>query len=178
MKYNIVNPQDSTILHETCEVFDFDNPQMDPIELFQLLIDKMVEHKGVGLSACQIGIPLRVFVIGHHSVPNEILPVFNPTIVNHSEESITVEEGCLSYPGLYVKVKRPIEIRVRFANEMGDVQTHNMREIDSRIFQHEYDHMDGITFHKRASQLSLHMALKQQKKIQRLRRKAGEMSYV
>ena len=44
MKYNIVRPQDSTILHEACEVFDFDNPQMDPIELYQLLVDKLKEH--------------------------------------------------------------------------------------------------------------------------------------
>jgi len=178
MKYNIVNPQDSTILHETCEVFDFDNPQMDPIELYQLLVDKLKEHRGVGLSACQIGIPLRVFVMGHYSKPEEVLPVFNPTIVNYGKETLIAEEGCLSYPGLYVKVTRPIEIRVRFADEMGKINTHTMNEIDSRIFQHEYDHMDGITFHKRASNLQMHMALKQQKKLARLRRKAGEMSYV
>jgi len=178
MKYDIVKPQDSKILHEKCEVFDFDNPQMDPIELYQLLVDNLVKYKGIGLSACQIGIPLRVFIMGHHSQPKEMLPVFNPTIVNYGEQEFTVEEGCLSYPGLFVKVKRPIEIRARFANEMGDVQTHNMREVDSRIFQHEYDHMDGITFHSRASKIQMHMALKQQKKYERLRRKAGERIYV
>ena len=110
MKYDIVKPQDSKILHEKCEVFDFDNPQIDPIELYQLLVDNLVKYKGIGLSACQIGIPLRVFIMGHHSQPKEMLPVFNPIIVNYSKEQFTIEEGCLSYPGLFVKVVKEIKI--------------------------------------------------------------------
>ena len=106
------------ILSTPTEKFDFDNPQMDPIELFENLRDAMVANRGMGLAAPQVGIPLSVFVIGHPDDPDNIIPVFNPKIVSHDGE-VSEEEGCLSFPGLFVKVTRPAIVRARYTTQHG-----------------------------------------------------------
>ena len=177
MIMDLVKPNDP-VLKKKCIPFHFDSPPVDPHKLIRDLKESMIHHKGIGLSACQVGLPYRVFVAGSPEKPEEILSFFNPKIVWTSEDNILIEEGCLSFPGLYIRIKRPTSVRIRSSNANGVVATNVFDDISARTILHEYDHMDGITFHRRASQLSLHMALKQQKKIQRLRRKAGEMSYV
>lgn len=132
-------------------------------ELFEILKKIMCEKHGVGLSACQIGIMTRVFVIGNPGEPDSIIPVFNPTIVNvTTDQEETLEEGCLSFPGLYVPVKRSTDIRVRFANHNGQVDTAKFSGFTARVFLHEYDHLDGITFQSRAHKHHLERAQKNQ----------------
>jgi peptide deformylase len=152
------------ILSTPTEKFDFDNPQMDPIELFENLRDAMVANRGMGLAAPQVGIPLSVFVIGHPDDPDNIIPVFNPKIVSHDGE-VSEEEGCLSFPGLFVKVTRPAIVRARYTTQHGETDTIKFGGFTARAFLHEYDHTIGRTFLTRASNLSIERAKKQKKKL-------------
>ena len=80
----------------------------------QDLIDSMEHYQGVGLSANQIGIAERVFIMYEDINTRKILTCFNPKIVETSKEEVSIDEGCLTYPGIWLKVKRPIAIKVEF----------------------------------------------------------------
>ena len=115
-------------------------------ELSRILIDNMIHHKGVGLSANQIGISERVFVMIRDIEFNEIIVCFNPRIIKTYKEEVEMEEGCLSYPDLYLNISRPKKIIVKY--EDVDKNTHKLKldGLASRIFQHEYDHIEGDNF--------------------------------
>tara|TARA_B100001564_G_scaffold137389_1_gene115367 strand:- start:91 stop:537 length:447 start_codon:yes stop_codon:yes gene_type:complete len=115
-------------------------------ELSKILIDSMIHHNGVGLSANQIGISERVFVMIRDIEFNEIIVCFNPQIIKTYKEEVEMEEGCLSYPDLYLNISRPKKIIVKY--EDVDKKTHKLKldGLASRIFQHEYDHMEGDNF--------------------------------
>ena len=106
----------------------------------------MIHHKGVGLSANQIGISERVFVMIRDIELNEIIVCFNPQIIKKYKEEVEMEEGCLSYPDLYLNISRPKKIIVKY--EDVDKNTHKLKldGLASRIFQHEYDHIEGDNF--------------------------------
>jgi len=159
------------LLNQECQAFDFANPQVDPHKLVEDLADTMAHNRGVGLSANQIGYNLKVFIMGNPDRPEDVFTVFNPRIVDYSEEVMLAEEGCLSYPGLYVKIKRSANVRVRFSNAMGDTNTVSLSGFDARVFQHEYDHMMGVSHINRATNFHLNQAKRQQKKLQKLRKK-------
>jgi peptide deformylase len=108
--------------------------------------------------------------MGDPNNPDSIFSVFNPTIVN-SEGTSDMEEGCLSFSGLFVKVKRPAVIRVRFSGHDGYVDTTDFSGYTARVFQHEYDHLQGITFTNRASKIRLDRAIKQKVKLDKIRKK-------
>lgn len=127
-------------------------------ELFSnILIDRMLELKGVGLSANQVGISKRVFVMGNEEMQTAI---FNPEIIEYSGDTLTLDEGCLSFPGVYVKVSRPAKIKARFQNVKGDLVEQEFQGLTARIFQHEYDHMLGKTMQDRVSKLKWDLATK------------------
>lgn len=140
------------ILKNSCEKFDFDNPQVDPIQLTRDLAETMISNNGLGLSAPQIGLPYRVFVI----TGEQITCCFNPTIIDTSSEEILLEEGCLSFPGLYIKVKRPRRIKLRYTQPNGDLIIRQFDDLSARIVQHEMDHLDGVCFTSKAN--SYHLA--------------------
>ena len=169
MKYELVSMYDP-ILYEPTEKFDFDNPQMDPTELFEKLKETMLANRGVGLAAPQVGIPLDVFVVGHPDDPENVFSVFNPKIVDSTGEEIDEEEGCLSFPGLFVKVKRPSKIRMRYSDHSGETDTLVFEGFTARVIQHEYDHLQGLTYTKRAGRLRTEKAKKQKKKLDKLRK--------
>lgn len=161
----------SRVLHTPTQRFNFDNPPIDPKELIDNLVDTMVAKRGIGLSANQVGIPYSVFVIGHPDVPEDIITVFNPKIVEQNDHLVLGEEGCLTYEGLFVKIKRPEQIRARFTNELGETSTVSMTGLTARAFQHEYDHLQGIVYTGRASRYHLDQGLRQQKKLVKLRKR-------
>jgi len=134
--------------------FDFSIPPVDPIQLAYELAGAMLKHNGMGLSANQLGLPYRVFAIK----ANPVIVCFNPFIVDESADKIYLDEGCLSYPSLIVKVKRSKTIKVRYTEPNGNVVTKTLDGLTSRIFQHEYDHLQGINFTKRASKIHLEQA--------------------
>jgi peptide deformylase len=153
------------LLKQVCPEFDFENGyfvetgvSMDAKDLYELLRDEMIRHKGVGLSAPQLGIMVRAFVIGNPSDPASIIGVFNPLIIDYDEEQVVYEEGCVSYPGLFIKIKRPRSIRVRYRGWDGEAGTSKFDGYTARVFQHEYDHLNGITVQSRANRFHLEQA--------------------
>ncbi len=142
------------------EKFDFNNPQIDPVDLSQSLVKLMRKEMGYGLAANQVGLPLQMFVLEGEPA----YAVFNPRITYFGEEEILLEEGCLSYPGLSLKIKRPRFMRARFQDPYGDFVTKQFDGITSRVFQHEYDHINGVDFTQKVSKLKKNMAMKKWKK--------------
>ena len=122
---------------------------LDRHHLSRVLIDNMIYHNGIGISANQIGIWERAFAMVRDIENNEVMVCFNPRIIKSYSEEVEMEEGCLSYPELFLKVKRPDKIVVKYEDE--DKKTHKMKleGLASRVFQHEYDHMEGIDFTQR-----------------------------
>jgi len=137
---------------------------MNRQEMKDNLIETMEHFNGIGLSANQCGIMERVFVMYSDVKKKEIIACFNPKIVTESDEEIFMDEGCLTYPGLWLKVKRPDGIEVTYEDENGEKQERAMFGLEGRIFQHEYDHMEGTNFTKKVSKLRLDMARKRQLK--------------
>ena len=122
---------------------------LDRHHLSRVLIDNMIHHNGIGISANQIGIWERAFAMVKDIENNEVMVCFNPRIIKSYSEEVEMEEGCLSYPDLFLKIKRPDKIVVKYEDE--DKKTHKMKleGLASRVFQHEYDHMEGIDFTQR-----------------------------
>jgi len=152
------------------EEFDFTNPPCDPVELANSLIETMTAHRGLGISANQCGLPHRVFVLW----AEKPFVCFNPRIIDTNSEISSLEEGCISYPHLLVKIKRPTVIKVRFQDALGEVHTEKFIGMTARAFQHEVDHLNGITFTKKANPVHLSRALNQQKNLVR-QLKRGEV---
>lgn len=143
------------------------NDQEGREQIQQDLVDTMRAKSGVGLSANQIGISARVFSMYADVKKKDIIVCFNPKIVTMSEEEILMDEGCLSYPGLWLKVRRPEGIEVTYEDVKGELQEKAMFGLEARIFQHEYDHMEGLNFTKRVSKLKMDRAKKRLKKVQK-----------
>ena len=136
----------------------------------QDLIDSMEHYQGVGLSANQIGIIERVFIMYEDVGTRKILTCFNPKLLETSKEQILMDEGCLTYPGVWLKVKRPIAIKVEFEDEKGERHEKEFQGLPSRIFQHEYDHMEGTDFTHKVSKMKIDRAMKKlNKTVKRLR---------
>ena len=139
----------------------------DRKELSEEMFKSMARYGGIGLSANQVGLPFNMFVLGNHlSLENGLkMTCFNPMIVSTSEELIMMKEGCLTYPFLFLNIKRPRKCVVKYTDENGDLKEGNLDGMISRIFQHEYDHMLGRTFTEYASKMKLDMAYKKAQKM-------------
>jgi peptide deformylase len=126
------------------------------------ILDK---HKGVGLAAIQIGVPLRLFVT---KIGNDTRRVFiNPSIIKTSEDLAEYEEGCLSLPGVWGKIMRPKMIRAQAWNENGKPFTIEDNGILARVIQHEYDHLDGDLFIDKLSEVKRGQLLKKYERLQK-----------
>ncbi len=131
----------------------------------QELYTTMKEGKGVGLAASQVGRLERVFVTG---AEDDRLRVFvNPEIIATSPEEVLIEEGCLSLPGLYCKVKRPASVKIQAFNEKGRPFTLEASDFLARIILHEYDHLNGVLFVDRLPPLRKERALLEYRKLSR-----------
>ena len=106
----------------------------------------MFHHRGVGLSANQIGIQERAFVMISDMETQDTITCFNPRIIKESKEKVVMEEGCLSYPELFIEISRPSSIIVKYEDEGIELHKVKLTGFMARIFQHEYDHMEGIDF--------------------------------
>ena len=122
----------------------------------------MKQFAGLGLSANQCGVFERVFVIGSEHFQ---FACINPKIIDQSAEMIKDNEGCLSYPALYLKIERPSWIMASFYNENGEKVEMKMEGLTARCFQHELDHMNGVKFVEHAGPVSLRLARQKQEKI-------------
>jgi len=138
----------------------------DAVQLEQDMIACMIENGGIGLAANQIGITKRIFVMGSYQISEfpEPFAVFNPVILEASKELVTDQEGCLSFPGLYLTVKRPKVILVQYQNSKGELCQSELDGYISKCFQHELDHLNGVCFIDRVSQMKLQLAVRKQRK--------------
>ena len=141
------------------------SPDLDRDEIERKLIDSMEHYQGIGLSANQIGIMERVFVMYSDVKKRETITCFNPEIVTQSDTEIIMDEGCLTFPGLWLKVKRPDSIEVQYEDKTGEMQHQAMFGLECRIFLHEYEHMEGTDFTEKVSKLRLERAKKRLSKM-------------
>ena len=137
-------------------------------EIKDNLIETMEGSAGVGLSANQCGVMERVFVMYSDIKKKEIIACFNPKILKSSEELIIMTEGCLTWPGLWLKLARPYNIFCSYEDENSEVHEVHLQDLEARVFQHEMDHMDGTDFTKRVSRLRISRAKKRLQKTTKL----------
>ena len=152
-------------LNQVSEPWDFEKDQ-GAHDLEKKMIDFMLENKGIGLAANQIGIAKRVFVMGSYSIPGfpEPFAVFNPQILETSEEEILDTEGCLSFPDLYLKVNRPAWVRASYQDSKGNTHEIKIDGYLAKCFQHELDHLNGICFVDKVGRVKLQLAMKKLRK--------------
>jgi peptide deformylase len=130
---------------------------------FQAFIDELIrcghDNLGVGIAAPQVGKSLRLFIMAPQPNPRypdapamDPMAVINPEIIRVSEEMETGWEGCLSVPGFRAKVPRHLEIDVSFTDRRGTARTERFSGFLARLFQHEFDHLEGILYPERVAQ--------------------------
>jgi len=161
----ITYPND--FLEKRVDPFDFETQDAKQIE--KDMIEIMEKHQGVGLAANQVEFNGQIFIIkptGLKGYEDEKpFAIINPKITAVSEEMIEGEEGCLSFPLLYLKVKRPFGLVTECLDSSGKECTIELTGWNARIFGHEYDHLYGINYIDRVSKLKLDLAKKKQQKL-------------
>ena len=156
-------PENNQILHQKVKKCSYN---LDRKELSKTLIENMKHHEGLGLSANQIGIPIKAFAM---ITDGEPMVVFNPDIVEWSDDELYEKEGCLSFPYLFMPVKRAETIGTKFELKDGTDQLGTFRGLLSVIFQHEMEHMNGELFINSVSDFKLKSAMKKRKILKRKR---------
>ena len=145
------------VLREPTDEFYFENPPEDPKEVEKNLGEAMERFGGLGLSANQLGLNYRVFVM--KTADSGIKAFFNPEITKLSQETELMKEGCLSFPDIYLMIKRSKMIEFDYTDSEGERRTLQLEGIGARCVQHEIDHLNGIIFLQRASRLKIERAL-------------------
>jgi len=153
------------ILEREVKDVDLENLEFNPIELKKEMVEFMIANNGIGLSANQIGLDAKVFVMGD-SVENSTMCI-NPTVLQYTSDTQDDIEGCLSFPNVFVKIKRPKEILAKYWNENLEECTVKIEGYSAKCYLHEMDHLLGITFKDRASKLKWDMATKKARKLEK-----------
>jgi len=166
----LIPPTDPRLLMQIAPFEDSALEQLklkDRKELCTIMYDTMVKYGGLGLSCNQVGLPYRMFVMGGHPSIEEgkVRYVFNPLVNDVSEESIVYKEGCLSFPFLFLSIKRPKWVSVRYTDENNEEVEETLHSMSGRIFQHENEHMNGYLFTDLVSKFKLDRAKKAQMKL-------------
>ncbi len=146
--------------------FDFENPPEDPKEIEKNLAEAMEKFGGLGLSANQVGVDARMFVM---RTQDGIQGFFNPELTRVSAETDLLKEGCLSFPDIYLMIKRSKVVEMKYFDSDGEEHLITLDGLGARCVQHEIDHLNGIIFLQRASQLKIERALKARPKERRKR---------
>lgn len=154
--------EDSPILYEYMPLFDFSNPPVNPNSFASSLVETCKQHKALGLSANQCGFSYRVFVAGFE---DNFVAFFNPIIKSKSEENVHMAEGCLSFPLLTLHITRPASVNVGYQDFNGVYREMELHGLSARVFQHEFDHMNGEVFLNRVKPLAREMGLKRSRKL-------------
>jgi peptide deformylase len=167
--YDLVDKYDS-ILYKPTEKFNFTNPQIRPHYLAMSLVETMVKYDGVGLSANQVGLPYQVCVI---NMGKTAYVLFNPVITNSLGIS-NLKEGCLSFPGLFLKIPRAEAVTVESYDFLGNKVIQSFDGMAAVCIQHEIDHLNGICYTKKVSSLTLEREKKKIKKNLKIMKKTAE----
>ena len=156
----------SKVLSQPPLEFDFENPTHDPKEVEKNLSEAMEKFGGLGLSANQVGVDVRMFVM---RTQDGIQGFFNPELTRISQETDLLKEGCLSFPDIYLMIKRSKVVEMKYFDADGKEHITTLEGLGARCVQHEIDHLNGIVFLQRASKLKLERALKSRPKERRKR---------
>jgi len=160
--FDLVDPTHPA-LHKVLPEFDFDNAPINPNDFASSLVETCRKNNGLGLSANQCGFEHRVFVMG---ADKEYISCFNPRIIESNGE-VHMEEGCLSFPLLMLRVTRPKTVKVEYQDFTGVKREATFDGISARVFLHELDHMNGIVYTSRVKPLAFQFGLKKLNKIRR-----------
>ena len=141
-----LTPNTHPILHERVKPCsnDLNRPEMS-----RILKENMIHYGGVGLSANQIGIGERVFIMMLNMETEETITCFNPRIVKRYDDNVWCEEGCLSFPDEIINIQRPNRIVVKYEDENKKGHKIKLEGLAARVFLHEFDHLQGIVFTER-----------------------------
>lgn len=153
------------ILERQLAEVNIEDPGFDPKELKERMVDIMINTGGIGLSACQVGLDVQVFVMGDSK--EDALICINPVVLQHTVDTQLEYEGCLSFPAMYVKIQRPKEILVQYYDENLEQQTIKITDYPARVFLHEYDHLQGITMKDRVSKMKWDRAALKKDKVKK-----------
>jgi len=137
------------LLRQKAEKIDLIDDQIK--DAAKQMLEIIKQDKGIGIAGPQIGLMKRIFVV--HIDGDEERIFINPSILETSQEMVKFEEGCLSVPGVYVDVVRSESVKVQAWNEKGKPFTLEASGLLARVIQHEYDHLEGVLFLDRLSEL-------------------------
>lgn len=173
--YSLVDYYDSILRTKTIP-YDFNMPDASKNAeyIMHSMTETLTKLGGLGLSANQVGLSDRVCSI---NMGDQIWTMFNPEIVSKSIEVSPYKEGCLSYPGLYLKINRPAHIKVKFQAVGGQFVEQEFDGLTATVIQHELDHLDGILFTQRVSPITLDREKKHIKKNLKKMKLASEGYY-
>lgn len=157
--------KDKSRLLEKPKEWDFGNPPLkDTEELSKAMVKFVYDNNAYGVAYPQLDLPGNYRVFAMRGFSKEDFVCFNPRIVNFSDELVQANEGCLSYPGLILSIKRPKGCRVRFEGPDGQTYTKQFEGMNARTFMHETDHCNGRVFWYNVSKLKFDIAVKKAKK--------------
>lgn len=167
-KYRIIKVPDPVLKQVAKEVAKVDDALRTQLDR---MLKTMYEAPGIGLAANQVGVLNRVLVMDIAQREDDKAtrkPIFmvNPEIIWKSEEPSVWEEGCLSIPGQYADVERPLQVRVKFLDYNGKIQEQEFEGLGSHCVQHEIDHLNGTLFIDHLSSLKRNMLMKRYRKQQ------------
>lgn len=154
-----------SFLEKQVKEVNLEDPGFDPVKLKKEMVEFMIANNGIGLSANQIGLDAKIFVMGD-SVENSTMCI-NPTVLQYTSDTQDDIEGCLSFPNVFVKIKRPKEILAKYWNENLEECTVKIEGYSAKCYLHELDHLLGITFKDRVSKLKWDMAQKKARKLEK-----------
>jgi peptide deformylase len=150
------------ILRQTAAAVQRDEPDLNG--LIANMFETMYTAEGVGLAAPQIGLSIRLLVIDARVVAKDFPEcsgfkrvMINPLITESSASTITLEEGCLSFPGIHEKVVRSSEIRIKYLDAEFVEQEESLSGYTARVVQHECEHLEGHIFVERIAPLRRHL---------------------
>jgi len=159
--YEVLAHPDPRLSQKSIEInFNSEEEKADLDQLIVDLIETMRKEKGAGLAAIQVGIPKRVFVYDGGDEEGESA-LINPSITYRSETLLEDEEGCLSFPALYAPVNRAEKVIAEGYDRSGRPVTVEAEGFLARVFQHEIDHLDGVTFVERLDEEGKKLALRE-----------------
>ena len=165
----------SPILHTEAEEVptDFFKDQLGQGQFLNRMFNFLKQTGGVGLAAPQIGLGYKFFIMDVPKWGTQIC--INPKIITISEETIIVTEGCLSYPGLRLSLRRPEVVEVEYHDHRGHLIKTTLRDYPARVFQHELDHVNGVVFSDLVSSMKLNIAKRKVKANVKKIKKAGRL---
>ncbi len=164
-------PYPNTFLRERAQpVTTFDSEVGALVESMQMT---MHSEDGLGLAATQVGVGVRILILSQQAFTGEEgkgapdLVVINPEVVWESDDSEVAPEGCLSFPGVFIPVRRPLEVKIRAFDALGEVFELEGEGLGARAILHEIDHLNGVVMTDHVSHLQRSRAIKKHQRNQR-----------